>query len=406
MGGEHPAAAPDGCAAGPAHPHEPASDRLDHLLVVAIEQAVAAPLCTRLLADAGARVIKVERPGGDFARHYDRYVQGESANFVWLNRGKESIVLDLKRPEDAALLWRMLRRADVLVQNLAPGTLARLGFAPEALLEANPRLVVCNISGYGDVGPRAHRKAYDLLVQAESAIAFVTGVGEVPTRVGVSVCDIAAGLNAYAGILHALLLRERTGRGRIVDTSLFHAIGEWMNIPWLVYTHAGLVPPRPGLHHPTIAPYGAYRCGCGREILIAIQNEREWQRFCTHILGRPELARDPRFVDNPARVAHRPELDALIREAFARIDRDRLAQRLEAAAIAYGFLSDLEDLAHHPQNRFEPVVAESGRELRLLGRGYWLRGAPPARGRVPRLDEHGAVLRAEFAAEMDQGGEP
>ncbi len=381
-------------------------ERLDHLLVVSVEQAVAAPLCTRLLADAGARVIKVERPEGDFARRYDRYVDGESANFVWLNRGKESIALDLRDPGDRALLRRMLRRADVFVQNLAPGAIRRLGLAPETLLAANPRLVICHISGYGEEGPRARRKAYDLLVQAESGIAWVTGLDDRPTRVGVSVCDIAAGLNAYAGILHALLLRERTGRGRLVETSLFHAVGEWMNVPFLIHRHAGLSPPRPGLHHPSIAPYGAYRCRCGREILIAVQNEREWARFCREILGRPELADDPRFHDNPARVAHRRELDGLIAEVFARIDRETLAARLEEAAIAHGFLSTLEDLDRHPQNRYETVTGEGGGTITLLGRGYRLGGEPPARGRVPRLDEHGAAIRAEFAEDRTGEADP
>ncbi len=405
MSGERPAA-PGSHAAAAGDGGAGTGDRLDHLLVVSVEQAVAAPLCTRLLADAGARVIKVERPEGDFARRYDRYVDGESANFVWLNRGKESIALDLRDPADLALLRRMLRRADVFVQNLTPGALARLGLDPAALLAANPRLVVCSISGYGEEGPRARRKAYDLLVQAESGIAFVTGIGARATRVGVSVCDIAAGLNAYAGILHALLLRERTGRGRLVETSLFHAVGEWMNVPFLVHRHAGLTPPRLGLHHPTIAPYGAYRCGCGREILIAIQNEREWARFCADILGQPELARDPRFHDNPARVAHRDELDAVVAAVFARFDRETLAARLEEAAIAYGFLSTLEDLDRHPQNRYETVIGEGGGTIALLGRGYRLGGEPPARGRVPRLDEHGAAIRAEFAEDRNGEADP
>lgn len=372
-------------------------ERLDDLLVVSLEQAVAAPLCTRLLADAGARVIKVERPEGDFARAYDRYVHGESANFVWLNRGKESIALDLRRDEERALLWRMIARADVLVENLKPGSFAKLGFSDGALLARNPRLVVCHITGYGREGPRAHLKAYDLLVQAESGIAFVTGIGDRPTRVGVSVCDIGAGLNAYAGILHALLLRERTGRGRVVETSLFHAVGEWMNIPYLLHRYAGITPPRLGLHHPTITPYGAYRCGDGKELLVAVQNEREWQRFCIDVLERPELAGDPRFRDNPARVENRAALDAILEEVFARFSREELAARLEESGIAYGRLSDLDDLERHPQNRIGRVIGESGETFEILGRGYRFAGEAEPVGRIPRLDEHGAKIRAEFA---------
>jgi len=379
-------------------------ERLDDLLVVSLEQAVAAPLCTRLLADAGARVIKVERPEGDFARRYDRYVRGESANFVWLNRGKESIALDLRRADERDLLRRMIERADVLVENLKPGSFAKLGFTDDALLAWNPRLVVCHITGYGREGPRAHLKAYDLLVQAESGIAFVTGIGDRPTRVGVSVCDIAAGLNAYAGILHGLLLRARTGRGRVVETSLFHAVGEWMNIPLLIWRYAGIVPPRLGLHHPTIAPYGAYRCGDGKELLVAIQNEREWRRFCERVLERPELADDPRFCDNPARVSNRAALDAILAEAFARFSREELAARLEAAEIAYGRLSDLEDLLHHPQNRIARVVGEGGETFELLGRGYRFAGEAEPEGRIPRLDEHGAKIRAEFGRKTGETG--
>ncbi|MCX7629652.1 MAG: CoA transferase [Geminicoccaceae bacterium] len=371
---------------------------LDGILVVSLEQAVAAPYATRILADAGARVIKVERPEGDFARAYDAYARGLSVNFVWLNRGKESIVLDLKKPEDRALLERMLAKADVFVQNLSPGAAARLGLGSEELRARHPRLITCDISGYGEEGPRRDLKAYDLLVQAESGIAYVNGVGDECARVGVSICDIAAGITAAAAIFRALFARERSGRGQGVEVSLFHAIGDWMNVPWMTFAYGGFEPPRLGLHHPTIAPYGAYACGCGRAILVAIQNEREWERFCAEILERPELARDPRFANNPARVRNRAELDALIRAAFARFEREALALRLERAKIAYGRLSSLADLSAHPQMRWLEVPTSVG-PVRVIGPGARVRGEAFDPRPVPELDEHGAAIRAEFSAD-------
>ena len=369
---------------------------LEGILVVSLEQAVAAPLASRLLADAGARVIKVERPEGDFARDYDRYVNGLSANFVWLNRDKQSIALDLKQAADMAVLQRMLARADVLIQNLAPGATTRLGIGSAALRQRHPRLVTCDISGYGEDGPYRDLKAYDLLVQAESGLAFVNGVGEEPARVGVSVCDIAAGTTAASAIFRALFARERTGHGKAVEVSLFHAIGEWMNVPYLGYVHGGVVPPRAGLHHPTLAPYGAYPCADGKAVLISIQNEREWQRLCTQVLARPETATDPRFASMTARVANRPALDAIIHEAFARHEREALVAMLEIAKIAYGRLSSLADLAHHPQNRLVPVTTTAG-PVDVLGPGARLDGEPPPQASVPALNEHGEAIRAEFA---------
>lgn len=367
---------------------------LEGILVVGLEQAVAAPLASRLLADAGARVIKVERHEGDFARDYDKLVQGESAHFVWLNRGKESLRLDLKAQDDFRLLERMLASADVLIQNLAPGAIDRLRLGIDVLAERYPRLVVCSISGYGETGPYRDMKAYDLLVQAESGLASVNGIGEVSTRVGVSVCDIAAGMTAYQGILQALFARERTGRGRHVPVSLFGAIGEWMNVPFLQFVHGGQVPPRLGLYHPSIAPYGVYDCRDGA-LLIAIQNEREWVRLCAEVLQRPDFATDARFVSNPDRVAHRAALDVEIERVFGELGREALVERLEKAKIAYGRLSTLADLAHHPQNTFVRTRLESGAEIDVLASAPGVVTGVPS---VPKLGEHDDSLRREFGS--------
>ncbi|MBL8670647.1 MAG: CoA transferase, partial [Alphaproteobacteria bacterium] len=286
---------------------------LDGLLVVSMEQAVAAPYCSGRLADAGARVIKLERAEGDFARRYDRYVKGESSYFVWLNRGKESVTVDIKKPEDLALVRAMLAKADVYVQNLAPGAAARAGIGSDDLRKLHPRLITCDISGYGEDGPYRDMKAYDLLVQAESGLSSVTGNEAGMARVGVSACDIAAGMYAHQAILQALYARERPGpsqgRGRGIRVSLFHALGDWMNVPYLQYAYGGHVPARSGLAHPTIAPYGAFDCGDGKAVLLSIQNEREWESLCANVLGDAGLARDPRFATGPDRVANRPALD-------------------------------------------------------------------------------------------------
>jgi crotonobetainyl-CoA:carnitine CoA-transferase CaiB-like acyl-CoA transferase len=371
---------------------------LEGLLVVAVEQAVAAPYASSRLADAGARVIKVERPEGDFARRYDHLAAGQSAYFVWLNRGKESVRLDLKAATDHALLERMIARADVLIQNLAPGAMARLGLGSAALRARFPRLITCDISGYGSSGPLRDLKAYDLLVQAESGLAAINGTAAEPARVGVSVCDIAAGMSAFQAILQALLARMRTGQGRAIEVSLFHAMADWMNVPYLQHAYGGHSPVRSGLHHPTIAPYGAYECGDGQAVLIAIQNEREWQRLCAAVLDRPAIAAEPRFATNPARVANRPALDALILAAFAAAPRAAIISRLQAAQIAYGRLSSLDDLAAHPQNRWITVMTEGG-ELRLLAPGAAVVGEALRPRPVPALGEHDAALRAEFGAQ-------
>jgi itaconate CoA-transferase len=269
---------------------------LEGLLVVAVEQAVAAPLCTSRLADAGARVIKVERPEGDFARRYDRHVHGQSTYFVWLNRGKESIRLDLKQPGDLALLTAIIARADVLVQNLAPGAMDRMGLGSSVLRKRHPRLITCDVSGYGDDGPYRDMKAYDLLIQAETGLASVTGNPDAPARVGVSVCDIAAGLYAHSAILQALYARQMTGQGRGISVSLFSGMADWMNVPFLQRRYGSSMPPRPGLAHPSIAPYGTFACRDG-DILLSIQNEREWMRLCTEVLGDPTQSPGSRSSD-------------------------------------------------------------------------------------------------------------
>ena len=370
---------------------------LDGVLVVSLEQAVAAPLCSCRLADSGARVIKIERAEGDFARGYDRVVHGESAYFVWLNRGKESIVADIKDAGDASLLHRIIDRADVFIQNLAPGAAARAGFGARELRRANPRLITCEISGYGGDGPYADMKAYDFLLQCESGLASVTGTAEAPGRVGVSVCDIAAGLNAYAAIVEAVLARRGTGAGAEIGVSLFDAMADWMNVPLLHQIYGGAPPPRVGLNHPSLAPYGAYPVGEGGTIVIAIQNEREWRRFCGEILERPELADDPELRDNPARVANRPRLDALIAEAFAGFDVGALAARLRAAGIAFGRLNSLADLVRHPELRRVTVETASG-PVELAPPPVRREGEQANPGPVPALGAHTVALRREFAA--------
>jgi itaconate CoA-transferase len=366
---------------------------LEGLLVVALEQAVAAPLCSCRLADAGARVIKIERSEGDFARGYDRAALGESSYFVWLNRGKQSIVLDIKRADDRALLERMIAQADVFLQNLAPGAAARAGFAPDDLAQRHPRLVVCSITGYGESGPYRDMKAYDLLIQAETGLAHLSGPPEAPGRVGVSVSDIAAGLNAYAAILEALLAREKSGKGRVLSISLFDATAEWMAVPLLHHDYGRRAPERVGLKHPSIAPYGAFAAADGKLIVISIQNEREWVRFCEAILGDASLAQDPRFSDNNRRVANRAALDALVAEVFAREPRAQLGERLKAADIAFGNLNTVEDFSRHPHLRRMATLVEGG-AITVP--------APPAlvdadaAARVPRLGEHGDAIRREF----------
>ena len=373
-----------------------AGGSLDGLLVVTLEQAVAAPLCSARLADAGARVIKVERAEGDFARAYDSVVNGDSAYFVWLNRGKESLILDIKNQEDIFLIERIISKADVYIQNLAPGAAARAGIGTAKMRARHPRLVTCDISGYGAAGPYRDMKAYDLLVQAESGLCSVTGTPEAPGRVGVSVCDIAAGLNAFAGILEALYARERTGAGAAIEVSLFDGMAEWMCVPYLYQVHRGRAPARTGLTHPLVAPYGAFAAKDGKQVLISIQNEREWADLCAEVLDKPDLAADPRFSSPERRVANRAALDALVAACFAHWPRDELMARLRAARIACGALNDVADLARHPQLRTVRYDAPSG-PVEVIAPPVIHDGGGPAIRPVPRLGAHDAALRKEFA---------
>lgn len=370
---------------------------LKGLLVVAMDQAVAAPYCASRLADAGARVIKVERPEGDFARGYDKVANGQSSYFVWLNRGKESICLDIKTPEDKALLERLIAKADVFIQNLAPGAMKRAGFGSAELRARHPRLITVDISGYGEEGEYASMKAYDLLVQAESGLAYITGRAEGPGRVGVSACDIACGMHAYAAVLEALLSRAITGQGKGIAVSLFDGMADWMTVPLLQYEGTGKNPPRIGLAHPSICPYGAFQTKDGQDVLIAIQNEREWASFCTHFLDEPDLPQKPGFTVNNDRVAHRPMVDAHIQAMFATLTRDECAAKLRRANTAYGFVNDCGGLQKHPALQRAPVQTEKGPVMIALPPARLSDGVRPF-GAVPALGQHGAAIRAEFAA--------
>lgn len=365
-------------------------------LVVSLEQAVAAPFTSWKLAAAGARVIKVERPGGDFARWYDHVVHGESAYFVWLNRGKQSVVLDIKDPEDAALLRRMIARADVMLHNLAPGAAERAGLGAEALRDAHPRLITCEITGYGKTGPHARMKAYDNLLQGETGLLSVTGHADAPARVGISVADISAGIHAYAAILEALLARERTGEGCGITISLFECLADWMSVPYLHQVYGARAPVRSGLHHPSIAPYGPYATRDGRQVIISIQNEREWVRFCGRVLCRPEMARDERFASNTRRVANREALNRAIDEVLEALPHDEVVERLAAADIAFGRLNSVEDLARHPQLRTTTIDTPSG-PVTLPATPVPLWGPEgDEHARVPAPGEHTEKIRREF----------
>jgi itaconate CoA-transferase len=370
--------------------------RLAGLLVVSVEQAVAAPLCSCRLADAGARVIKIERAEGDFARGYDAAVHGESAYFVWLNRGKESVVLDLKSDGDKALLHRLVARADIFIQNLIPGAAARAGVDPSDLRRRHPRLITCSISGYGDSGPYSDRKAYDLLIQAESGLASVTGSPEAPGRVGVSLSDIVCGLNAHAAILEALYRRERTGEGAAISLSLFDATAETMAVPLLHHDYAGRAPQRLGLAHPSIAPYGVFETADGRPLLIAVQNEREWRELCSGVLRQPSLASDPRFTSNNDRIANRQALDSIVAAACRRHAYAALIELLQSAGIAFGAVNDVAGLSTHPQLRHRTVATPSG-EVRFPAPPAIFAGEEPAPAAVPALGQHTQAIRREFA---------
>lgn len=372
------------------------SKPLAGLLVVSMEQAVAAPTCSQRLADAGARVIKIERGEGDFARGYDKAAKGQSSYFVWLNRGKESIALDIRQPDDRALLERLIARADVFIQNFAPGAMQRAGLGSAALREKHPRLITVDISGYGEEGEYAAMKAYDLLVQAESGLAAVTGRAEGPGRVGVSICDVACGMNAHAAVLEALIERGITGRGKGIAVSLFDGMADLMNVPFLFYEGTGRAPARIGLAHPSICPYGAFATQDGGLVLISIQNEREWARLCEIFLEEPDLPQREGFRRNVDRVANRAEVDAHVGKVFARRSRAECAARLRAADIAYGFVNEVADLARHPALRRLPVQTPGG-VVDVAAPAAILSDGPRSYGPVPALDEHGAAIRAEFA---------
>ncbi len=381
-------------AADTAAPQRP----LDGLLVVSLEQAVAAPYCSSRLADAGARVIKIERREGDFARGYDSAVHGESSYFVWINRGKESIALDVKQPEDLALLERMIARADVFIQNLAPGAAERLGLGSALLRSRHAQLITCDISGYGETGRLTAMKAYDLLVQAESGLVSVSGAPGDWGRIGVSLCDINAGLNALIGIQQALLARARTQRGSSIKVSLFDSAAELMSVPYLQARYGAAAPERVGLKHPTITPYGAFTCADGRDIVISIQNEREWTDFCREVLLDTAMLSDPRCAGNAARCAHREWVDGRVSEVFGALSSAEVIDRLTTAQTAYGNVNSVHDLIEHPQlqTRRMPVAGHSVDVPAAPWRTDWDRESyPPA----PKLDEHGAAIRAEFGVQ-------
>ena len=366
---------------------------LEGLLVVSLEQAVAAPLCTCRLADAGARVLKIERPEGDFGRYYDKLVHGECSYFVWLNRGKESVVLDLAKHGDKALLDAMIARADVFVQNLKPGAVAKLGFPIASLRRKYPRLICCSISGYGESGPLAKRKAYDMLIQAETGLASITGTVE-PSRVGVSVCDIASGMNAYEAVLEALINRERSGEGAELSISMFDAMADWMAVP-LLQQEAGAPPLRVGLAHTSIAPYGAFRSRDGVDVLISIQSDREWRVLAEKILGDPALAADPAFATNVDRVKRRAETDDKVAAVFGALDAEALTQKLAGADIAFARVNSPADLGHHPHLRRITVGTPSG-PVSYPAPAEHSASASRRYGPVPVLGEHTKKVRAEF----------
>lgn len=383
---------------------------LKGITVVALEHAIAAPFCTRQLADLGARVIKVERPGvGDFARGYDQRVKGLASHFVWTNRSKESLTLDLKHPQAAALLIRLIvEKADCVVQNLAPGAAARMGVSFEALKSRRPDLIVCDISGYGDdptaPGPFRDKKAYDLLIQSESGFVSITGTPDEPSKAGLSIADIAAGMYAYSNVLAALLQRRIDGLGRRIDISMLEAMGEWMGYP-LYYAYEGAAPPpRAGASHATIYPYGPFPCGDGKTVMLGLQNEREWQQFCARVLLQPALAQDERFAGNAKRAANRAALRQLIVDAFASLTAEQVTQRLEDAQIANAQLREMAGLWQHEQlaarKRWREVETPAGPVPALLPPGSWTDG-DPRMDAVPAVGQHTDAILAELG--LDAG---
>jgi itaconate CoA-transferase len=379
---------------------------LEGIKIISVEQAVAAPLASRQLADFGARVIKVERPdGGDFARAYDHKVRGLSSWFVWLNRSKQSLTLDLKRPEASEIVEKLTSDCDVFIHNLAPGAAERLGLKSQALLSRNQRLIVCEISGYGSDGPYQDKKAYDLLVQFETGLVSITGTPETPSKAGISVADIAAGVYAFSGILMALYRRERTGRGGLVQVSLFDALSEWVTPAAYYGVYGGSAPPRTGAEHASIAPYGPYFTGDGKQINIGIQNEREWRQFCAVVLLNREIAADPRFDSNSLRSENRKALRAVIAEVFRTLTLEEITERLERAGIAHSRMNSVQELLAHPQHtargRTGNVASPAGL-LQALAPPIYLDGANPRMDAIPALGQHTDVILAELGYMPEQ----
>ena len=368
---------------------------LDGLLVVSIEQAVAAPFVSSRLADAGARVIKIERVEGDFARNYDNVVQGHSAYFVWLNRGKESIAMDLRQPSELSLLKSMLDKSDVLIENFKTGSLQKIGLDLTEIRKENPKLITCSISGYGSQGKWAEMKAYDLLIQAETAIASLSGSADEPGRVGVSIADIAAGMYSHSAILEALIARGISGYGRHIEVSLFDALADWMAVPLLWQDYGGKAPKRLGLAHPSICPYGAFKTADGKIILISIQNEREWERFCTDILEDSDYS--AKFPDNQTRVKNRKEVDDFVKRIISQMLHSDAVARMKKSEIAFGTLNNVKDFSNHPVLR-RAVISMADAEIEIPSPPAIFDNKPTKIiGKVPELNQHGIKIRAEFS---------
>ena len=368
---------------------------LDGLLVVSLEQAVAAPYVSSRLADAGARVIKIERVEGDFARNYDDVVQGHSAYFVWLNRGKESIAMDLRQPSEISLLKSMLEKSDVLIENFKTGSLQKIGLDLTEIRKENPKLITCSISGYGTQGKWADMKAYDLLIQAETAIASLTGSADEPGRVGVSIADIAAGMYSHSAVLEALIARGISGYGRHIEVSLFDALADWMAVPLLWQDYGGKAPKRLGLAHPSICPYGAFKTADGKIILISIQNEREWKRFCTDILEDSDYS--AKFPDNQTRVKNRKEVDDFVKRIISQMLHSDAVARMKKSEIAFGTLNNVQDFSNHPVLR-RAVISMAGAEIEIPSPPAIFDNKPTKIiGKVPELNQHGIKIRAEFS---------
>jgi len=377
---------------------------LEGITVVSLEQAVAAPFATRQLADLGARVIKIERPGdGDFARAYDATVRGMSSHFVWLNRSKESLTLNLKRPEAKLVRDRLLEKADVFVQNLAPGATERLGLGAPELRKKYPRLIICDLSGYGSSGPYRDKKAYDLLIQAEAGVISITGTEETPSKVGISIADISCGMYAYAGILTALLARSRTGEGTALEVSLFDSLAEWMGYPAYYTSYGGSAPLRTGASHATIAPYGPVLSGDNKAVYLGVQNEREWKKFCEVVLGNPELFLDSRFDSNAKRVQNRPQLDRIMRDVFQQLTAAEIIARLESAQIANASLNTVREFLDHPQlkarQRWSTVGSPVGGVQALLP-PVTMENVAPVMNPVPALGQQTDAILAELGFDV------